>query len=72
MLKFVHYYNNRTSWVQSCDWWAGRQLAVGAKAGYQRQVDGGVVISQERRWRHHQARSWYIVGGGVDVDKQAS
>ena len=28
--------------------------------------------SQARRWRHHQARSWYIVGGGVDVDKQAS
>ena len=46
ILKFVHY-NNHTSWVQSCDWWAGRQLAVGAKAGYQRpvdgQVDGGVV-----------------------------
>ena len=46
ILKFVHY-NNQTSWVQSCDWWAGRQLAVGAKAGYQRpvdgQVDGGVV-----------------------------
>ena len=46
MLKFVHY-NNHTSWVQSCDWWAGRQLAVGAKAGYHRpldgQVDGGVV-----------------------------
>ena len=40
-------YNNQTSWVQSCDWWAGRQLAVGVKAGYQRpvdgQVDGGVV-----------------------------
>ena len=47
MLKLVHYYNNHTSWVQSCDWWAGRQLAVGAKAGYHRpldgQVDGGVV-----------------------------